>query len=139
MTPLLALGPNVFETLPMTLQKIEEESRALWPGVHRFGVGPARQFTGLGESQMTIEGLIFNQEFGGYGDYLALKETQRLGQPVDMIGWGAAAAFAGVFGAVCIVKVGATHEYIHQSGIGRKLTFAIEVVPFGEGGIGGLF
>lgn len=139
MIPLLALGPHIFEILPMNLQKLEEKTKANWPAVQRFGVGPARQFTGMGEGEIKIEGLIFNEEFGGYGDYLALKDSQKAGLPLDLIGWGAGAAFATIFGPVCILEISATHEHIGRDGLGRKLTFNVECAPFGEGGAGGLF
>jgi uncharacterized protein len=128
---LLALGPHIFEILPMTLQKIEGENTANWPVVQRFGMGPARQFTGPGDATRKIEGLIFNEEFGGYEDYLALIATQRAGVPVEMVGWGAGAAYAMIMGPVCILKVSDTHEFIGPDGIGRKITFGIEVARFG--------
>lgn len=138
MPALLALGPHIFEIFPLNLQKLEEETEANWPAVQRFGVGPARQFTGPGDGTMKIEGLIFNEEFGGYPQYLALKETQKRGQPVDLLGWGAGAALAFVLGPVVILKVGATHEMIGPDGIGRKITFTIELAKFGGGsGFGG--
>jgi uncharacterized protein len=137
--PLLALGPHVFELLPLTLQRIEEETTANWPAIERFGAGPARQFTGPGDAAMKIEGLFFNEEFGGYGEYLALKATQQLGEPVDLVGWGAGAAYAFVMGAVVILKVSATHEHIGMDGIGRKTAFSVDVAKFGGSGGGGLF
>ena len=141
MTAVLALGPHDFEILPMSLQRIAERTVADWPAIRRFGARAARQFTGLGgEDEMTLEGLIFSAEFGGYEDYLALKATQAAGQPVPLVGWGAGAAYAVVFGLVAITEVGATHEYIGPDGIGRKIGFEVKVAPFGEDGpAGGLF
>jgi phage protein U len=86
---------------------------------------------------MTIEGLCFNEEFGGYAEYLALKATQALGEPVDVVGWGAAAGFASVLGTCVILKVGASHEHIGPDGIGRKITFTVELAKLGGGGAGG--
>ena len=137
--PLLALGPHIFEIFPLNLQKIEEETNANWPEIQRFGVGPARQFTGPGTSTLKIEGLCFNEEFGGYEDYLALKVTQRSGIPVDILGWGTGSGYALVMGLACILKVGATHESLGPDGIGRKMTFSVELGAFGDGFSGGLF
>jgi phage protein U len=140
MTPILALGPHVFEILPLSLQQLDEVTRAKWPAVSRFGRAPARQYTGRGEDSLRVEGLIFNEEFGGFEDYLALKQTQRQPEPVDMIGWGSASGYARVFGPVVLLEVGATHEYLGTSGVGRKISFHVVVAPFGDDGIfGGLF
>jgi phage protein U len=139
MTPLLAIGPHIFEIFPLNLQKIEEETNVNWPAVERFGTGPARQFTGQGETTFKIEGLCFNEEFGGYTEYLALKATAAAGQPLDIVGWGAGAAYGLVIGPACILKVSATHEAIGPDGIGRKITFHVECGAFGESFGGGLF
>ena len=137
--PLLAIGPHIFDIFQLNLQKIDEETTANWPTINRFGTGPARQFTGPGDATLKIEGLCFNEEFGGYEDYLALKATQRAGIPVDIIGWGAGAGYGLVLGLMVILKVGASHECIGPDGIGRKITFSIELAAFGGGFSGGLF
>jgi phage protein U len=139
MSALLALGPYIFRILPLTLQKIEEETTANHPALQRFGSGPARQFTGPGESTLKIEGLWFNEEFGGQGDYLALKGIQAAGRPVITMGWGAGATFAMVLGRMVILRVSAQHEAIGPDGIGRKITFGIELASYGEDGGGGFF
>lgn len=141
MIPVLAIGPHIFETLPLSLQKISEATTANWPATKRFGVGPARQFTGRDEDSFEIEGLYFDQEFGGHAEYLALKATQAAGEPVELIGWAASGIAASVFGTVVILEVAATHSHIHFNGIGRKVEFNVKLAPFGgDGGpFGGLF
>lgn len=139
--PLLALGPVVFEILPLSLQRLAEHTRVKWPAIGRFGNQSARQFTGYGDDSFRIEGLFYNEEWGGFDDYLALKALQRNPEPVDMIGGAAAGSYATVFGPVVILDVGATHEHIGQGGIGRKVTFSVELAPFGADayGPGGMF
>jgi phage protein U len=139
MSALMALGPYVFRILPLNLQRIEEETGANWPVVQRFGSGPARQYTGPGDRLLKIEGLYFNEEFGGQGDYLALKAIQAAGEPIIVMGWGAGASFALVLGRMCILKVSAQHEAIGPDGIGRKVTFNVELATFGSDAGGGLF
>jgi phage protein U len=141
MIPLLALGPHIFDLLPLSLQRIEERTKARWPAVPRFGGTAARQFTGMDEDSLRIEGLIFEDEWAGHDRYLALKATQRLGEPVMMVGWGAGGGYASVFGRIVILEVGATHEHLRADGIGRKIAFSIEVASFGgdAGVYGGLF
>jgi uncharacterized protein len=140
MIPILAIGPHIFASLPLSIQKIEETTRSSWPAQNRFGVGPARQYTGRGEDSFKIEGLFFHEEFGGMSDYLALKATQAEGKPVSLIGWSAVSFAAQIFGEVVILEVSATHEYIGMDGVGRKVVFSVELAPFGgNGDFGGLF
>lgn len=135
--PVLALGPVMFEILPLSLQKITESTRVKWPSVARFGRDNARQFTGYGDDSFRIDGLFFNQDFGGFEEYMLLKQLQRMPEPIDMIGGGGINAYATVFGPVVLLDVGATHEHIHADGVGRKVSFSIELAPFGGGAYGG--
>lgn len=136
--PILAIGPHIFAALPLSIQKIQERTKMRWPAINRFGVGPARQNTGRDEDEFTIEGLYFDQEWGGHDEYLALKATQRAGLPVELLG-AAAGGGADVFGTVVILEVGAEHAFIHTTGIGRKTGFDVKLAPFGgELSFGGL-
>ncbi|SFB92546.1 Phage protein U [Bosea sp. CRIB-10] len=138
--PILAIGPHIFAALPLSIQTIKETTKANWPSVNRFGVGPARQFVGRGEDSFEVEGLYFHAEFGGHAQYLMLKATQSAGEPVELIGWSAAGAAAEVFGTVVILTVSATHKKITRAGIGAITEFSIELAPFGgDGSFGGLF
>lgn len=140
MVPLLAIGPFIFEVFPLNLQKLEDELTLNWPAIGRFGVGPARQFTGPGEETLKIEGLCFNEEFGGYTEYLALKDLARAGTPLDVIGWGAGASYGLVNGPMVMLRIGAVQEYLGPDGIGRKLTFSVDLGSFGGSSLtGGLF
>lgn len=140
MMPLIAVGPHIFSMLPMSLQTITERTRAKWPAIPRFGAASARQFTGMDEDSLTLEGLIFEDEWQGWADYKALKATQALGEPLPLISWGGD-GFSDVFGTVIILDVGSTHHHLRPDGIGRKIEFSIEVASYANdfGGFGGLF
>lgn len=69
-----------------------------------------------------------------------MKETARIGIPLDLISWGGGGAFGLVNGLVVITRVGASHEMLGPDGIGRKITFGLDVAMFGGGSaLGGLF
>ena len=136
----LALGPNVFSVLPVTLSKITRATKANWAAVPRFGGEVARQFTGMGEHSIKLEGLVFNSHFGGFGQYEAVRATQLAGKPVPLIGM-VAGLVGTVYGLVVILSVSDAQEYLDgATGVGRKLSFDVEVAPFGgDGPLGGLF
>jgi len=142
MSALLALGPHIFEILPLNYQELDRTSTAAWASIPRFGGRAARQFTGLGEGDgMTISGVIFPEEFGGRAQYEAIRFTQGLGVPLMMVGLGAVTG-ARIFGLVCVESVSDTQTHIAPNGQGRVLDFSIDVTPYGGGNggvLGGLF
>lgn len=140
MTALLALGPHIFEILPLNYQRLEKETVAEWASVPRFGTTSARQFTGLGDDSMRIDGLLFPHEFGGRAEFEAIRATQAAGVPVMMAGMGAATAVR-IFGLVVILAVSDEQTHIGPDGQGRVLSFSIDLAPYGGslGGFGGFF
>lgn len=136
----LALGPNIFQCLPVTLSKLTRDTKSNWAAIARFGGNVARQFTGHGEHSIKLEGLVYNSHFGGFGQYEGLRATQLAAQPVPLIGMSAGLVGT-VFGLVVILHVSDTQEYLdRETGIGKKLVFEVEVAPFGgDGPFGGLF
>ncbi|WP_235912042.1 phage tail protein [Mesorhizobium xinjiangense] len=141
MTPLLALGPHVFEIAPLNFQEIERQTEAHWPAIARFGNRPGRQFTGYGEDMIRIYGLLYPDELGGREEFEAIRTTQAAARPVLMIGWSVSSSTkAKVFGRVVILRVSDRQSSINRSGYGRRLEFDIEVAPFhGDGKPVGFF
>jgi len=139
--PLLALGAHIFEIAPLNFQALDRQTEALWPSVPRFGNAPGRQFVGYGENPVTISGLLFPEEFGGRGEFEALRATQAAALPVMMVGWAAAGTAGRVFGKVVILSISDTQSIISANGQGRKLEYTIEVAPHGDssGGSLGIF
>jgi hypothetical protein len=127
--PLLALGDHIFEILPLNYQRIERETVAKWPAIARFGQRAARQFTGLGEDQLVISGLMCPEEFGGRDEYEAIRVTQGAGQPVMMAGM-ASWSSARIFGRVVILTVSDAQHEIAPNGQGQILEFSVTVAPY---------
>lgn len=136
----LALGPNIFQCLPVTLSKLTRDTKSNWAPVARFGGDVARQFTGHGEHTIKLEGLVYNSHFGGFDQYEGLRATQLAAQPVPLIGMSAGLVGT-IYGLVVILHISDTQERLdRETGVGKKLVFEVEVAPFGgEGPFGGLF
>ena len=141
MTPLLSLGPHIFEIAPLNFQEITRLTEAKWPTVPRFGQAPGRQFTGFGEDPITISGLLYPEELGGRQELEAVRLTQRAARPVIMMGWSSLITTAAlVYGRVVILNVEDEQTSINRQGHGRRIEFSIEVAPVsGEGRPVGLF
>ena len=131
---LLALGPNMFEIAPLNFQSIERTTEAVWAAIPRFGAAPGRQFTGYGEDPIRISGLLFPDELGGRGEFEAIRLTQQAARPVTMMGWAGSGMAARIFGLVVILSVSDQQTSINRQGVGRRLSFDIEVAPFVGGG-----
>lgn len=134
MTPLLALGPHIFQIAPLNFQAIERETEVKWPAVPRFGGRPGRQMTGYGEDPIRISGLLFPEELGGREEFEALRATQLAARPVILAGWAASSAAARIFGLVVILRISDQQTSINRQGLGRRLAYDIEVAPAGGGG-----
>ncbi|OKP66783.1 phage tail protein [Ensifer adhaerens] len=141
MTPLLALGPHMFEIAPLNYQQIVRDTEAKWPAISRFGGRPGRQFTGYGEDPITISGLLYPDEIGGRREFEAIRATQKAARPVLLMGWSSDILTAAqLIGRVVILRVGDTQSAIGRHGMGRRVEFDIEVAPFvGDGKPVGLF
>lgn len=127
--PLLLLGRVTFDILPLNFQELERETVAKWASIPRFGQRAARQFTGLGDDETTINGLIFPEEFGGRARYEVIRVEQAAGRPVMMMGLASATRVRS-FGQVVILSVSDTQSHIAPNGQGRVLKFSVKVSPY---------
>lgn len=132
--PLLALGPHVFEIMPLNFQAIDRETTVKWPAISRFGGRPGRQMTGYGEDPIVISGLLYPDEFGGRDEFEAIRTTQQAAAPVMMVGWSGSGTRARIYGLVVIVSVRDQQTLINADGHGRRVSYDIEVAPIGKFG-----
>lgn len=140
MTPLLALGPHIFQITTLNFQSLKRSTKAKWPAIARFGYAPSRQFTGFGEDSITIDGLLFPEEFQDRAAFEAIRLTQRQGKPVTLMGWAVGSGAAEVFGQVVILSIDDTQSNIARNGQGKRIEYSISLAPFsGEGKPIGLF
>lgn len=135
--PLMALGPHVFEVLPLNYQRIERLLEIRFASVPRLGVRPSRQFVGFGEDPLTISGVLFPQEFGGRAEYEAIKLTAQAALAVPLVGFGTG-TLGRVWGLVIITMIADSQEEIGEDGAGQVLTYDIQVDAYDESGGSGL-
>lgn len=141
MAPLLSLGPHIFQVTELNYQSLKRKTEAKWPAISRFGGRPGRQFTGFGEDTITIDGLLFPEEFNDSEQFEALRVTQAAGKPVSMMGWALGEGMAAeLFGRVVILTIEDDQTRIGRSGRGQRIEYSIALAPFsGEGKPIGLF
>lgn len=141
MSPLLSLGPHIFQITELNFQSLTRSTEAKWPSIARFGNYPGRQFTGFGDDSVTIDGLLFPHEFDDREQYEKLRDTQAAKRPVTMVGWSVGSGTAAqVFGRVVILKIEDTQSRIDINGRGRRIEYSLSLAPFhGDGKPVGLF
>ncbi|WP_336798862.1 phage tail protein [Kaistia sp. MMO-174] len=138
MNALMALGPHVFEVLPLNYQELERTTEAVWASIPRLGTRPARQFVGYGDDVLVISGVLFPEALGGRGAFEAIRATQAAAEPVMLVGFGTESV-GRVWGRVIILSVHDRQESIARNGAGEVLSYEIEVAPYGDGPGAGLF
>lgn len=135
MTPLLSLGPHIFQITELNFQSVKRSTEAKWPAIARFGTYPGRQFTGFGEDTIDIEGLLFPEEFNDREQYEALRATQAGRRPVSLLGWSIGSGTAAqLFGRVVILKIEDTQSRINRLGQGARVEYSVSLAPFQDGG-----
>lgn len=134
-TPLLSLGPHIFQIDSLNFQRLRRRTEINAPEIARFGSMSATQFTGRKRGSVTISGLLFPDEFNDREEYEALRQTQAAGQPVVMTGWAVGTGTAAeVFGLVLILSVEDEQDRISRSGKGQRLSYTIELAGAGDTG-----
>jgi phage protein U len=131
MTALLALGYHVFEIEPLNYNKLQQQVDFRWATLGRLGTEPARQFIGPGNKSITINGLLFPNEFGGYEKYRAIEFTAHASKAVMLVGGS-----GHVFGRVAITKVSETQNHIGLAGQPAMVKFNVTVERYGGAGGG---
>lgn len=121
-TPLLALGPHTFEVAPLNYQELTREVELRWALMNRLGAAPVYHAVGVGETSITIGGLLFPDAIGGWNEFRGLDATARAMQPVMMV-----AGSGLVFGRVVIIRVHEAHKSVTTGGLPRRLEFSIDI------------
>ena len=132
---LLALGPHIFQIDRLNYQQIERSVEAIWASIPRFGGAPGRQFVGYGDDSIILSGLLWPEEFGDRSDFEAVRTTLKAANPVLMIGWSDMTSTAAtIYGRVIILRISDVQTIIGRDGLGKKVSYTIELAPYSDGG-----
>ena len=97
---ILTLGPVAFGVSTTVYQRLRRTTAYRWPALERAGRWPARQFTGPGNDQITIDGVVMPTYRGSVGAVDAPRELAMTGEPQQM-----SAGTGEVFGFWCLAQV----------------------------------
>lgn len=78
---MMTLGPVAFSVATTAFQRLRRVTGFRWPTLDRVGRWPARQFTGPGQDQITLDGVVMPTYRGSVGSIEDLRELALAGQP----------------------------------------------------------
>ena len=126
-TNMLALGQYRFSVDTAAYQELLRTTAYRWPSQARLGRRPARQFVGIGDETITLNGVIYPHYKGGLGQLDALREEAASGQPLQLV-----TGVGQVLGAWAVERVEETQRFFLADGRPRSLAFALDLVAYGD-------
>lgn len=124
---MLGLGEYRFSVDSAAYSELRRTTDYRWPSQERIGRAPARQFTGPGNDQLDINGVIYPHYRGGVGQLDAMREEAAKGLPLLLVdGEGR------IHGRWCIEKVEETRSVLDEKGRPRRQQFALSLSYYGE-------
>lgn len=124
------LGDYMFSLDTAAFQQLQRETAYRWAVLNRIGRAPARQFTGLGDDQITLNGVIYPHFRGGLGQLGLLRASAARGEPLALVyGFERAGQYCGRW---VISKVHEGRTEFFQNGAPRKIEFSLQLEAYGD-------
>ncbi|MDT8758253.1 phage tail protein [Sphingomonas psychrotolerans] len=117
---LLTLGMFIFGTDTMAYSDFERQTSWRHATSERFGARPASQFTGPGDDQVRLEGLLVPEIAGIYGSIDRLVEMAGTGD-----NWPLVDGAGRVLGHFRITSLDQRHRVVMAGGIPRAVEFSL--------------
>lgn len=125
--PQASLGGVIFGLSGSGIDTVERMLPLKWPSIDRVQNRPKKQFTGIGDEQITIQGNYF-PDVHGENVVPRLRAIALKGDPVVFtMGSGGGGTNLGMW---CIVDVKNTNSFIMGGGLARKIEFTVTIEFF---------
>jgi len=129
---MMKLGTFGFQTSTAAYQELRRVSDYRWQAQNRIGAKPAQQFLGIGNDEITLNGVVFpiiiqNKATRPMED---LRKLAALGNPQRMI--AAPNGQTGyILGQWVIMQVSETDSAFAQGGLPQKVEFSLTLKAYG--------
>lgn len=143
---LMAFGGNYFYS-PVAGQAspgfdtLDRDTNFTWAAQQRLSRSPARQFTGVGDETISIEGTLYPHLFGGLKTLDNLRADGAKGQPMALVRFitiapdlalGQPKQFSGqLIGEFVLTRVRQSDSVIGKEGLPLKVKFILELMNYG--------
>lgn len=125
---LLMLGGFKFSVNTAVFQELRRHTSWRWPAQERVGQLDALQYTGPGEDNITLPGVIYPDFKGGPKQLDDLRAIGDAGKPVRLI--SASGDVMGLWVIQSVEEIASGHK---QDGSPRKQEFTVSIRKFGNG------
>lgn len=119
---MMMLGPFMFALDTAAYNNLVRTTSYLWPGAQRVGARPTKQFTGIGEDKIKMNGVIYPHFKGGLYQVQGMRELAGLGVPYPMVDGNGK-----VWGEWVIEKVEEQQSQIIQNGAPMRQGFSLDL------------
>lgn len=124
----MALGPFMFRAHGFGYTGVGRKLDTTWAEIETAGRLNALQWTGPRTEVVTINGVLFPQEFGGTGTLEGVRLAARSGVPLMLVSLGGK-----IFGSHAVQKVDEDRAFHDRYGTPGRNAFSIEVKRIGAG------
>jgi len=124
---MMALGEFRFGIETAAYQTLQRSVEYRWASQPRVGRRPARQFTGIGDESISLDGVIYPHFKGGLGQLDALRELAGKGRPLVLT-----SGTGEIWGKFCIERVQETGTLFFADGTARRQEFRLQLAHHGE-------
>lgn len=125
---LMALGQFRFAMETAAYQDLKRKNDYRWPAQARLADRPTRQFVGLGDESIDINGIVYPHLAGGLGQIEQLREMSGRGEPMIL-----ADGLGFVWGRYVVLSLQEGRSFLLPDGRPRKQTLTLQLSHYGEG------
>ena len=123
---LLALGNYRFSINTAAYQTLARTSEYRWATQERLTQRPAKQFIGLGNETIELDGVIFPHYKGGLDQLEKMRAEAKKGKPLTLVD-----GLGNVWGLWVIESIEETQTELLNNGQPRKIEFRLSISHYG--------
>ena len=137
-TPMM-LGSFAFEAIGFGFNGLQRRVQKPWADIAVAQTLNQQQWTGPTSEEVTINGVLFNEEFGGQDSLDGIIAAANAGVPLMLVSGSESAGV--IHGLFTIQGVSEERSFIDHRGAPRKNSYSITLKRYsgGAGGIGSIF
>jgi phage protein U len=127
---LLMLGDFYFMVGTLAHQNLKRSNAYRWASQERILAAPVKQFVGVGDEKISLDGYLLPHYTGGADALEAVRATAKLGEPLPLIDH-----YGMIYGRYCIETIEETGSELDIHGQARRIDFSVALSAYGENAI----